>query len=343
MNIVTATQQFAVQEHTLFHQARLEIPHRRNNESQRPALPVNTLPEIAAPVPVAPDAEKTSAESTASEPQNEDALPFNALQTIGVVKRILEQLTTGKLLSWIEGSSAQKIAAQQQQQSAPAETASADSTAAPTDTGSTVLAWNYRYQELSASFSGEAQLLDGSNISWSFDFSIKEEYFSFQSYQQPALKDPLILSMDGSAVSLQTTGSVFDFSGNGNKGLLPGLGSGQYYLVKDTNNNGKADNGTELFGPASGQGFAELATLDENNNGFIDPTDKHWQQLALWDGKSGFKSLADMGIAAISAQSVATAFGLYDGNNLLGRIARSGIFLSDQAIPGLVQQVDLNI
>lgn len=340
MNIVTATQQFAVHEHTLFQQARIEIPQQRNMSSQRSTQAGNTVPVIAAPVPVAPDAEKISTESTASEEQNEDALPFNALQTIGVVKRILEQLTTGKLLSWIEGSSAQKIAAQQQQTPPSTETTPPADQA---DNGSTVLEWNYRYQELSASFSGEAELQDGSKISWSFDFGIKEEYFSFQSYQQAALKDPLVLSMAGTAVSLQNTATAFDFSSTGKNAMLPGLGSGQYYLVNDQNNNGKADNGSELFGPASGQGFSELATLDDNQNGFIDPTDKQWQQLGLWDGKSGFKSLTDMGIAALSAQSVATAFGLYDGNNLLGRIARSGIFLTEQGMPGLIQQVDLNI
>lgn len=340
MNIVTATQQFAVQERSLFQQARFEIPQQPNMASQRPAQTGNSQPVIAAPVPVASDAEIISTESTASEEQNEDALPFNALQTIGVVKRILEQLTTGKLLSWIEAGSAEKITAQQQQTALSTETAPA---VAATNSGNTVFEWNYRYQELSASFTGEAQLQDGNNISWSFDFSIKEEYFSFQSYQQAPLKDPLILSMTGTAVSLQNTGTAFDFSGQGNHAVLPGLGSGQYYLVRDQNANGKADNGTEMFGPASGQGFAELATLDDNSNGFIETTDQGWQQLALWNGKSEFKTLAEMGIAAISAQSVATAFGLYDGNNLLGRIARSGIFLTEQGTPGLIQQVDLNI
>ncbi|WP_306520802.1 hypothetical protein [Rheinheimera sp.] len=334
MNIVTATQQFAVQEHSIFQHSRLEIPNKAA-PTQRPVLPV-----IEQPVSPAQVAEKTSTESTGSAEQNEDALPFNALQSIGVVKRILEQLTSGKLLSWIEGSSADKIAAQQQQNTTSADTAAVTDTA---DHGSTVLEWNYRYQALSASFSGEAQLQDGSNISWSFEFSLQEEYFSFQSYQQAALKDPLILSLEGTAVALQNTGTVFDFSGKGNNAVLPGLGSGQYYLVHDQNNNGTADHGSELFGPASGQGFAELASLDDNNNGFIENSDTGWQQLGLWDGKSGLKSLAEMGIAAVSTQSVATAFGLYEGNHLLGRIARSGIFLSEQGSAGLVQQVDLNI
>ncbi len=332
MNIVTATQQFAVQEQAVFQQHRMQIPN-RPTQVQRPVVPVidKTIPEPTV-------AEKTSTESKTSEEQNEDALPFNALQSIGVVKRILEQLTSGKLLSWIEGSSAQKIAAQQQQttESPAAETAVADN-------GSTILEFNYRYQALSASFSGEATLADGSHISWSFAFEMQEEYWSFQSYQQAALKDPLVLSLTGSPVQLQTTGSNFDFSGQGAEGLLPGLGNGQYYLVHDKNQNGKADSGLELFGPASNQGFTELAALDTNQNGFIDPTDNSWQQLQLWDGVSRQKPLADFGIAAISTSSVATAFGLYDGQALLGRIARSGIFLSQQGSAGLIQQVDLNI
>jgi len=332
MNIVTATQQFAVQEQAVFQQHRMQIPN-RPTQVQRPVVPVidKTIPEPTV-------AEKTSTESKTSEEQNEDALPFNALQSIGVVKRILEQLTSGKLLSWIEGSSAQKIAAQQQQttESPAAETAVADN-------GSTILEFNYRYQALSASFSGEATLADGSHISWSFAFEMQEEYWSFQSYQQAALKDPLVLSLTGSPVQLQTTGSNFDFSGQGAEGLLPGLGNGQYYLVHDKNQNGKADSGLELFGPASNQGFTELTALDTNQNGFIDPTDNSWQQLQLWDGVSRQKPLADFGIAAISTSSVATAFGLYDGQALLGRIARSGIFLSQQGSAGLIQQVDLNI
>lgn len=332
MNIVTATQQFAVQEQAVFQQHRLQIPN-RPAQAQRPVVPVidKTMPDPTV-------AEKTSTESKASDEQNEDALPFNALQSIGVVKRILEQLTSGKLLSWIEGSSAQKIAAQQQQNTEAASTETAAS-----DNGSTILEFNYRYQELSASFSGEATLADGSNISWSFAFEMKEEYVSFQSYQQAALKDPLVLSLNGSPVQLQTTGSSFDFSGQGSEGLLPGLGNGQYYLVHDKNQNGKADSGLELFGPASNQGFTELAMLDNDQNGFIDPQDNSWQQLQLWDGVSAQKPLADFGIAAISTSSVATAFGLYDGQALLGRITRSGIFLSQQGTAGLVQQVDLNI
>lgn len=332
MNIVTATQQFAVQEQAVFQQHRMQIPN-RPTQAQRPVVPV-----IDKPMPEPAVAEKISTESKGSEEQNEDALPFNALQSIGVVKRILEQLTSGKLLSWIEGSSAQKIAAQQQQN-----TKSNANEAAPSDNGSTILEFNYRYQELSASFSGEATLADGSNISWSFAFEMQEEYVSFQSYQQTALKDPLVLSLNGSPVQLQTTGSRFDFSGQGSEGLLPGLGNGQYYLVHDKNQNGKADSGLELFGPASNQGFTELAQLDNDHNGFIDAQDKSWQQLQLWDGVSGQKPLADFGIAAISTSSVATAFGLYDGQALLGRIARSGIFLSQQGTAGLVQQVDLNI
>ncbi len=50
------------------------------------------------------------------------------------------------------------------------------------------------------------------------------------------------------------------------------LAQGQYYLAKDSNNNGAVDSGKELFGPTTGQGFAELAAYDEDENGLIDQT-----------------------------------------------------------------------
>jgi hypothetical protein len=60
-------------------------------------------------------------------------------------------------------------------------------------------------------------------------------------------------------------------------------------------------------------------------------------------------SLVKADFLAISAQSVATSFGLYDGNALLERIAHSGILLSEpssleSSSVGLLQKkIDLNI
>ena len=48
------------------------------------------------------------------------------------------------------------------------------------------------------------------------------------------------------------------------------LGSGSGFLALDKNGNGKIDDGSELFGTKSGDGFADLAEYDSDGNGWID-------------------------------------------------------------------------
>lgn len=46
-------------------------------------------------------------------------------------------------------------------------------------------------------------------------------------------------------------------------------------LSLDQNGNGEIDNGTELFGTKSGDGFADLARYDLDYNGWIDETTQY--------------------------------------------------------------------
>ncbi len=364
MNIIDANQQFTVHEHRVFTSGRLEHaagkhtilppslalnkpPQTANSQHSVPALQqqlmITPLPEPTANQQIA--SKDTPSESTISDEQNEDQQRFNALQTVGAVKRILDQLSTGKLLSWIDGSATDKIQAQLTDQAQHSTGATANASSAPT---TTVTEWSYRYQQLNANFNGELTMADGSTFSWAFELAMQEQQFSFRTFTAEQLKDPLIVSLGGSAAELKSQGIAFDFFGNGERYRLPDLGTGQYYLMQDLNNNQHLDSGLELFGPRSGQGFRELETLDDNQNGLIEASDSRWQSLHLWSRQHGMQSLQQAGIAAISAQSVATSFGLYDGEALLGRIARSGIFVTEPNLQatrtvGLVQQVDINI
>lgn len=325
MNVISATQTFSAREQQLFQQSRLEI---QSSPLSRPTPTTSPTAQAVDP--------QSEAESKPSDEQNEDGQQFSAKESIGTVKRILEQLSSGKLLSWLDGTAFDKIQAQQQQLEAEASTA-----AAPAE--STIMEFNYRYQAVAASFTGAVQLEDGSSQSFAFSFSLQERYASFSIRQEAILKDPLIVSTTGQSFQWTGASQSFDFHSDGSNIGLPTLASGQYYLSYDRNQDGRITQGRELFGPATGQGFAELAALDEDKDGFVDSSDSAWQQLSLWRPGETPTSLTEAGIGALSAQSVATSFGLYDGNALLARIARSGIFLSEQGKVGLLQQVDLNI
>lgn len=326
MHIVSANQQLQSFEKQLFHQTRLETS---SPALGGPGAASAVLPDIPSEVP---------GESKASDDENEDVKLFNALTTIGTVKRILEQLKTGQLLSWINANPAEKIAAMQQDQQTAALTPEQ-----PPAQASRILEFNYRHQAVSASFAGSVALADGSVSEFSFEFSMQETYVSLSATEQVKLTDPLVISLSGQPFRWTGSHTEFDINADGSTDQLPSLDHRQFYLAFDKNQDGQINHGHELFGPQSGQGFAELAQLDTDQDGFVDADDTAYQQLRLWQPGQSLLTLEQAGIGALSTQSVSTQFGLYDGHTLLARIARSGIFLDQQGNAGLVQQIDLNI
>lgn len=128
MNIVATNQQFAVYGHSELHSGRLERrPHQAASLQFAATSPqtsaANVLPEPRLPLSKTTLAEQkaneqASPESTSSAAQNEDKQSFNDLQPVDAVERILDQLSTGKLLSWIDGNSMEKIQAQLSEQQA---------------------------------------------------------------------------------------------------------------------------------------------------------------------------------------------------------------------------------
>ena len=93
----------------------------------------------------------------------------------------------------------------------------------------------------------------------------------------------------------------FDLDSDGTREKLP-LVSGSGFAF-DRNANGRIDDGRELFGPASGDGFSELARLDDDANGWIDEADAAWSQLRVWRpdaaGKGSVRSLSEVGVGAL--------------------------------------------
>ena len=76
--------------------------------------------------------------------------------------------------------------------------------------------------------------------------------------------DPLMITLGQDAGKLSGASVAFDLQSNGKQVQLPFASSGGW-LALDKNNNGKIDDGTELFGPQSGNGFSDLAQLDSNH------------------------------------------------------------------------------
>ena len=193
---------------------------------------------------------------------------------------------------------------------------------------------------------GKVTTADGRAIDFEYALAMERSFSSEKSMQESGvikLKDPLMLSFTGKACELTKDCLKFDLNSDGVLEDIPGMGAGTGFLVLDRNGNGKADDGSELFGVASGNGFADLAKLDADHNGWIDESDPAYQQLAVWSG-DGFSSLAQRGVGALSTATVHAPFSLKtNANELLGQIQAAGFYLTEAGQVGHMQQVDLAV
>ena len=105
-------------------------------------------------------------------------------------------------------------------------------------------------------------------------------------------RSPLVIDLDGDGVETTTveSGVYFDHDDNGFAEKSGWVGKDDGLLVRDINNNGQIDDGTELFGNntvlSNGQkatnGFEALADLDSNSDGVFNSSDTAWNQVKVW-------------------------------------------------------------
>ena len=162
------------------------------------------------------------------------------------------------------------------------------------------------------------------------------------------LRDPLVINFDGRAAELEGTRFEFDLDADGKVEAIPGLSSASGYLAIDRNGDGCVNNGSELFGTCSGDGFADLAALDSDGNRWLDEADAAYDTLRVWQrderGQSTLSSLRERGVGALYLGSSETPFALKDSDNaLLGQVRASGLYLNENGSAGSLQQIDLAV
>lgn len=213
---------------------------------------------------------------------------------------------------------------------------------------------NERYQEqetLKFETVGVVRTADGQEIHFSVAMNMSREFIQESNLQvQTAGKkvDPLVINFDGLGASLSQTRFEFDLDNDGTAEQIASLRPGSGYLALDRNSDGIINNGSELFGPSSGRGFAELAVYDEDGNNFIDEGDSIYHQLRIWtineDGSMQLAGLGDKNIGAIFLGHVSSPFQLKDEkNNSLGEVVNSGIYLTENGNAGVIQEINLSV
>lgn len=211
----------------------------------------------------------------------------------------------------------------------------------------------YHKEEEQTAFqtTGTVKCADGREISFGLNLNMTRSFEQFygvkEEMQQFVMKDPLVINLDGNIASLSDQKFTFDIDGDGSMDSISRLGSGSGYLALDRNGDGVINDGTELFGTQSGNGFRDLSAFDSDGNGWIDEGDDIWDKLLIWtqdeSGNNQLYHLKDKGVGAICLQHADTDFTL---NSLKtgqtnGQIRQTGIFLYENGDVGSVQNIDV--
>jgi hypothetical protein len=209
-------------------------------------------------------------------------------------------------------------------------------------------------EQMSFSANGVVQTADGKSIGFSLSLSMtrlyhEESEVSVRLGNARNTNDPLVINFGGSAAQLSDQRFSFDLNADGTASeRINFLGGGSGFLAFDRNGDGRINDGSELFGARTGDGFAELAALDGDRNGWIDESDAAYAQLSIWirnaSGADVLRSLTEANVGAISVSRLATPFSIKDANNdLLGLVRASGVYLQENGGVGSIQQIDLTV
>ena len=195
---------------------------------------------------------------------------------------------------------------------------------------------------------GVVRTADGKEIDFAMDLKMERSYSETREYsvtKEVTFTDPLIINFEGEAADLSNEKFSFDLDADGSEEMISYLQGSGAMLALDKNNDGVINDGTELFGALSGDGFADLAQYDEDGNGYIDEGDSIFADLQLWTktvDEDKLESLADRGIGAIYLGSAETPFDLKgEDNQINGRVRSTGFYLTEAGGSGAVQQVDM--
>lgn len=203
---------------------------------------------------------------------------------------------------------------------------------------------------------GTVKTSDGREFSFSVDFSLSRSFMQqtgtdiWGMSEVIVYKDPLVINMEVPSAGISGQSFFFDMDGDGAAEKMASLDRGSGFLALDKNEDGIINNGGELFGAESGDGFADLAAYDEDNNGWIDENDAVFSQLKVWTKDAGgndlLLSLKEADVGAIFLGHLSTGFHLKDSetNETQAKIQSSGIFLHESTgEAGTIQHVDFAV
>lgn len=199
---------------------------------------------------------------------------------------------------------------------------------------------------------GVVQTQDGRSIGFNIEVSMSREFtteFNILETENYIKTDPLMINLDTNIGSVSDQKFYFDLDTDGKEEQISFAGQGSGLLALDKNGDGTINDGSELFGTKSGDGFKDLAGYDNDGNGWIDENDSVFSRLKVWtkdaEGNDYLINLKEADVGAIYLGNADTQFSLKnDENKLNAEIKKTGIYLRESSgAVGTLNHVDMVI
>jgi len=207
-------------------------------------------------------------------------------------------------------------------------------------------------EHVAYSTTGNVRTADGRNICFNIDLEMSRAFCEENEslvQENVICIDPLVINIDASTVKVTDQKFLFDLDADGKEEEISFTKEGSGFLALDKNGDGRVNDGSELFGTKSGDGFADLAAYDEDGNGWIDEADDVFDNLKIWmkdeQGNDRLVTIRDAGVGAIYLGSADTEYHLNDmeANKNNAVLRKTGVFLKENGDVGTIQHVDLTL
>ena len=208
------------------------------------------------------------------------------------------------------------------------------------------------YESTTFASKGLVQTADGRSIEFDVSFGMShacEMEFNSLEVSQYIVTDPLIINLDTDMPSISDQKFLFDLDTDGKEDEISYLGKGCGFLALDKNEDGVINDGNELFGTKSGDGFNDLAAYNEDGNLWIDENDSIFHKLKVWmkdeEGNDVLLSLKDADVGAIYLGNASTEHTLRgEEHKVNGILRKTGVYLKESTGKvGTVNHVDLAV
>lgn len=211
--------------------------------------------------------------------------------------------------------------------------------------------YTHTYWESSSvefSSTGTAITADGRKLSFDYSFAMSDSFMEKTEFSHTRLRaiDPLVINLDDCPTSIANQTFFFDLDADGEEDEIHNVAPGSGFLALDKNEDGIINDGLELFGARTGDGFRELEEYDEDGNGWIDENDSIFEKLRIMtvneNGEKELYGLKQSDVGAIFLGRIDTEMKHHDDDgNTTAMLRKSGLFLHEKdGHAGGVQHVD---